>query len=85
MKLVGTEGAFDQLLTRVRFEEAKLRDLGYQPFKGSSSKPFFSRPTGRGDKNSDPTHRPDGEQSRKPAPRCFNYGQGISIGIACSH
>ena len=27
MKVVGVEGSFDQMLTRARFEEAKLRDL----------------------------------------------------------
>ena len=27
MKVVGVEGSFDQMLTRARFEKAKLRDL----------------------------------------------------------
>ena len=51
-KVTGTEGGFEELLIKARFEEAKLRDLG--PSKKPSESPATS-----GRPNPNPNPKPD--------------------------
>ena len=94
-KVAGTEGDFEKLLTKARFEEVKLRDIGDPSSKGTPKKPFVTpnvtRPrdglTPFRDSRGSPgkgTRDLDGNQGR-PANRCFNCGSGGHFARQCPH
>ena len=86
-KVAGVEGNAEQLLTRARFEEAKLKELpGYLP-KGPPARPqpWPSRQTtaNKPQPPKDSLPRPLGQQERNPgAGRCYSCGATACGGLA---
>ena len=83
-KVAGHEGDFEKLLTKARFEEVKLRDIG-EPFSRSGPRPFatpsITRPRvgftpfrdSRGSSGTEFRDSSGGSQGRPPN-RCFHCG-----------
>ena len=78
-KLVGSEGDFNMLLVKARFDEAKKRDLqstspstsAATHSRSATPKPFSGTTDKRG---ANPTRRPPGGGIIKPSNDCFNCG-----------
>ena len=90
-KVAGMDGGFEQLVTKARFEEAKLRDLAYQPtvVRTAPKRPFG--PAAMASPHREVGSKPAGEgagvhQYAKPtgtAARCFNCGVAGHLARHC--
>ena len=98
-KVAGTEGSFEQLLVKARFEEVKLRDLEEPVSRGgpTSSKSSFTTPStarprvwftpnreARGSPGREASHGSASNQSR-PTNECYNCGSRTHFARQCPH
>ena len=73
-KIAGTEGSMDALLTKARFEEAKIRDLASnQQQRQKSFRSGFSGPS-QHDKAAKPSEHQKAGTSEKSTVRCYGCG-----------
>ena len=82
-KIVGSEGYFNQLLLKARFEEVKLRELGViqssPPVSVTQNTPNIPRPTFISRQQRSSGARPN------VAPRCYNCGSTFHLIRQCPH
>ena len=79
LKVAGTEGSFEQLLMRARFEEAKLRDLQSIPLNRGMRNTDTAVPT----TTSSTSGTPRQPQQRSQARRCFICNQQGHLAKQC--
>lgn len=84
MKVAGTEGSFEQLLVKARFEEAKLRDLGDpmpsksfhkpSPKQSAGGSPQGTQQVASSGRERGPQARFEGRSKTTGGNRCFHCG-----------
>ena len=82
-KIVGSEGDFNQLLLKARFEEVKLRELGIiqssPPVSVTQNRPNIPRSTFISRQQRSSGARPN------VSPRCYNCGSTFHLIRQCPH
>ena len=72
-KVAGCEGTFEELLTKARFQEARLRDV-IQTGKSHQPAPTTKMTTGSRDSREQPRPPRSGPPFQKPDVKCFSCG-----------